>query len=263
MFNLKKTAKKAILSVKAAMEPVRDPQEVITEIHEAFDAATEKLLFDAKAVLSGSYDTEKGNRLKNVGFVSSEKAVQASKVESEKQYASHINKVVDYYSVYYPHHKFITEQMVKDICLKYGLVGAVARYYIGDIPEKNLSDIERFKLRDEDKVLYTVHEWTASSANRTWSEGRGYYRKTPLSWGSERVYISDENIKEVLEQPEFIICAPIKDFDTKHMRLEDGYKLVLEVPDPIVLQPVKDGFLIITKWGLEASDPIVINPISN
>jgi hypothetical protein len=41
---------------------------------------------------------------------------------------------------------------------------------------------------------------------------------------------------------------------------KDGYKLEY---DPIVLQPVKGGYLVVTKWGLEASDEIVTNPTSN
>jgi hypothetical protein len=53
------------------------------------------------------------------------------------------------------------------------------------------------------------------------------------------------------------ICAPIKDMDTKGMRLF-GTKLV-NYPDPVVLFPVEMGYIIVTAWGDEASDENVVN----
>ena len=32
---------------------------------------------------------------------------------------------------------------------------------------------------------------------------------------------------------------------------------------PIVLHWVKEGFLIVSKWGLEGNDPALVNEISN
>lgn len=60
----------------------------------------------------------------------------------------------------------------------------------------------------------------------------------------------------VRESP-YKICAPIKDMDTKGMRLF-GTKLV-NYPDPVVLYPVEMGYIIVTAWGDEASDEIVVN----
>ena len=76
------------------------------------------------------------------------------------------------------------------------------------------------------------------------------------------ITVVDETKTEVYEKPPFSICAPIKDFDTERLRIKDGYKLC-EIPDPIVLQPVKGGYLVVSKWGLEASDGIVVNQQMN
>lgn len=69
MFNLKRKTKQVVNEIKKSFEPVKDPQVVIAEIHNSFDTASEKLLNDAKAILAGSYDIEKGERLKKIGFV--------------------------------------------------------------------------------------------------------------------------------------------------------------------------------------------------
>jgi hypothetical protein len=60
----------------------------------------------------------------------------------------------------------------------------------------------------------------------------------------------------------FEIVAPIKDFDTRNMIIENGeLKNKVEIPDPIVLQPVyhnnEKHYLIVTAWGIEAEDELV------
>jgi hypothetical protein len=57
-------------------------------------------------------------------------------------------------------------------------------------------------------------------------------------------------------EEERIIIAPKHDFNTDG-KIWAGRWLIDAPTGPIVLQPVNDGYLIITKWGLEASDPIV------
>jgi len=64
MFNLKRKLSGIGLLAKRITEATKDTNEVVAEIHEAFDTASEKLLNEAKTILSGSYDIEKGERLK-------------------------------------------------------------------------------------------------------------------------------------------------------------------------------------------------------
>jgi hypothetical protein len=209
MFNLKRKFTKLI-------EPTKDPQVIVAEIHNSFDTAGDKLLNDAKNILSGSYDIEKGERLKKIGFGSTKKAVEASIIINKKKEMEELAKLIGYYQMYYPNNKFITESKTKEICQKYGLLCAQSKYYISDIPEKNLTEIENFKLRQEDMV--------------------------------------GDKLK---------ICASVKDFNTENMQITDGYKLELNLPDPIVLQPVNGGYLIVSKWGLEAEDNSLANEKMN
>ncbi|ULT44109.1 hypothetical protein KRR40_12535 [Niabella defluvii] len=50
----------------------------------------------------------------------------------------------------YPNYKFITREEVNRLCEKYGLIFGRADKYTGDIPEKNLLEIEAFYVNNED-----------------------------------------------------------------------------------------------------------------
>ncbi len=251
MFNFKRVKQ----VVKQSFEPTKDTQVIIAEIHESFDTASEKLLNDAKAILSGSYDIDKGKRLKEIGFVSAKKAVEATEIITQKEKNEYLAKQIEYYQLHYPNNKFITEGKVKEICQKYGLLCGEVKYYISDVPEKNLAEIESFKLREDDYLKIT-------NFNQPYESGIIWGHHERGNWGWSFVQRPTEE-KYHITLPAFTICASVKDFDTKNMRIEDGYKLELNLPDPIVLQPVKDGYLIVSKWGLEAEDKDLINEKQN
>jgi len=63
------------------------------------------------------------------------------------------------------------------------------------------------------------------------------------------------------------IAAPLKDFDTSGMEVNDFKLSKIEVPDPVVLHPVMfkgvKHYLIVTCWGLEATDELVVNQRNN
>lgn len=266
MFNFKKKVKQLTQSVKSSFEPVRNPQEVIAEIHESFDTASEKLLNVAKEILAGSYDIEKGERLKKVGFVSAKKAVEASEIIYEKQKNEELAKLIEYYQINYQNNKFITEDKTKQICQKYGLLCAETKYYVSDVPEKNLSEIESFELKESEmeKINYGWFKWEHTtngsylmSSSKEYGGAWGY--SEIVRGRSSSFYQKDETETHHFIKPELKICASIKDFNTKNMRIEDGYKLQLNLPDPIVLQPVKGGYLIVSKWGLESEDADLVN----
>lgn len=268
MFNFKKKWNKVAEVAKQTFETPKDPNVIVAEIHEAFDTATDKLLSDAKAVLAGEYDVEKGQRLSKLGFTQAKKAVEAQEVIYSKSSNKILAEKIEYYQMHYPNNKFITEAKVKEICQKYGLLKAEVKYYISDVPEKNLSEIEKFCLKQEDMNEFACC-WYAYS-------GSGYYslveKGTPNSiYGSHMrkdgwsniQHEEDENVKSHYMTPAKEICASAKDFNTKNMRIEDGYKLSLNIPDPIVLQPVNGGYLVVSKWGLEGNDESLINEKHN
>lgn len=268
---------KAIKAFFSENVPVMETvEEIIEKIHNEFDTAGEKLLAEAKQILAREDDTSKGDRLKSLGFTKSASAELASTIKLEKAQSRETAERVEYFQQHYPNYKFITEAIVKQICEKYNLVCGDVGYYKGDVPEKNVAEMEVFKLRYEDKaVKYLSVESVARgymSALGMAQQGYGFFgglenlmqtRYNSLLRDYSPQY--DKALSQNSEQPPerrvqepFKICAPEKDFDMKYMIRsgKDGYQLI---PDPIVLQPVKGGYLVISKWGLEASDELVIN----
>jgi hypothetical protein len=254
--------------VKKAFTPQKSVQAIIAEIHNEFDTASEKLLNEAKEILAGSYDIEKGERLKKVGFTSARKVAEAEEVILQLNDSKELARLVDYYQLHYPNNKFITEGMVKQICQKYGLICGETKYYISDVPEKNLAEIEKFELRRDDLKKRDCFYYRRNTMNHIGFEHCSKTDKDAMYGvlkfnASMRIFIFEshpESVEYAYEDKEpFFICASVKDFDTNRMRITDGYKLEMNLPDPIVLQPVKGGYLIVTKWGLEAEDESLVN----
>lgn len=240
---------------KEAFKPKTDTKVVIEEIHNAFDNAGERLLNEAKEILAKGFNSDKGERLKKLGFMKAKDAVEAAAKIKEQEEKKELATLIEYYQTWYPNNKFINEVTVKSICEKYGLYCGEVGYYKGDVPEKNLIEIENFKLRDEDMQTRTNYDdWVY---NRMW---RGVVQASFL--GQPTPSYNDNpptEIKERKVKPSFHICAPEKDFEMSYMRKE-GHKLI---PDPIVLQPVKGGYLIVSKWGLESEDETLVNEKMN
>jgi len=249
---------------KKALAPKVNEQEVIAEIHNEFDSAGERLLKEAKEILSKNVDTDKAERLKKIGFTSMKDVVEVSIREKEKAASLELANLIEYYQTWYPNNKFITEVIVKNICEKYGLYFSDVSNYIGDVPLKNITEIENFVLRHDDMTVITNYSrWrdrvmmrsTSSMLNARFS---GVY--TPPTNENDPMPITIEELGRAKEP--FKICAPESDFDMRYLRKND-YKLEFHIPDPIVLQPVKGGYLIVSKWGLEANDSSLVNEKQN
>jgi len=250
-------------------------QQTIETIHNEFDTAGEKLLQEAQRILSKEIPAEKADRLSRLGFTSAKAVKEAEEIKKQKQINAEIAKLVEYYRVYYPNNKFITKEMVEAICKKYDLYCADISRYIGDVPLKNISEIESFTLRQEDMECRTALQdhldreshFYAMQMMNTFGQSRSILLgspqfERPVMYNNEK--LSPQRIEELSKDKRYIkpslhICAPEKDFNTYGMSKKGRFL----VPDPIVLQPVKGGYLIVSKWGLEASDEQVINETSN
>jgi len=254
MFNIFNKTKKTKVSTINAVE-------LVEKIHNEFDTAADRLLDEAKSIIANS-DIEKGERLKAIGFNNSVPVKNSEVALQKKQLAEKI----EYYQVFYPNNKFITEEEVERICKKYGLLFGETINYIGNIPEKNLKEIEAFVLREEDmKVVTNFDDYIRRESSLRRMQVMSMMTNSMI--GREPSYQQpirkSEPPKELItrkEKPQFKICAPEKDFNTWGMVVRDGFKLEY---DPIVLQPVDKGYLVISKWGIEGEDEIVVNQQMN
>ena len=253
------------------------PKEVL-EIHHEFETAADKLLQSAKEVIkeAGTKDAVKVSRLESLGFKQASQVTELKPILQKAQLSKGQIELLSYYQRNYPLNKFITEEQVKIICHKYNLVcGDVSRFK-GFVPEKNLREIEGFKLKDSEQGLVELVNTCVTDVSL------GFYNESDLS---DRLYLSspqDENEELVVKamalgvrrdhvyiqrsdkKNTLKICAPVKDMDISGLELVEGYKLQKKhIPDPVVLQPVKGGYLILTAWGDEASDELVVNQKMN
>lgn len=227
------------------------PKEVL-EIHHEFNTAADKLLLEAKQIISEavSKDVHKVNRLELLGFKQAAQVTELKPLQQKAELSREQLESLAYYQRKYPLNKFITEEQVKSICHKYNLVCGDVDRFKGFVPEKNLKDIENFKLKENDIKYYRIYNMFAGRFMETEISKSDYLNQSnSRAWTRDSFYTFKKGTK-------LQICAPVKDMDLIDLELVEGYKLTKKhIPDPVVLQPVKNGYLIITMWADETFDP--------
>ncbi len=221
----------------------KENDQLVLEIHADFDNASDVLLNEAKRIIQEDAIAE---RLKRLGF----NKIPMVKDRDDLRAKKRLVETVEYYQQKYPMYKFITANDAEKLCKKHKLnLGDVATY-IGEIPDKNINEILNFTILAEDKPLLDSGMWSSFG-------GSDKFEKQFLVEGKWCEESGEENHRNKMN---FRICAPAHLFDMTRNSIADGYKIVL---DPIVLQPVNGGYLIVTKWGLEANDESITNPTDN
>lgn len=284
MFKLFEKTAKSKVAIAEPKENLKDKTTVgiIDEIHNSFFTEVDKLL--ATANKFNSLDTDKQalldkcKRLKALGFTNTKEVKEAeieierlNEIKKENNEKQELIEAINFFSFTYPNYKFITEDSVKKICGKYGLVYGEISRYLGTVPDKNLKHIEQFNVREKDECYFTeTIYYSVFDIGR--SMGKRYITKEESTIISKRCNREDElafyghytllNSKCPLE-----IAAPLKDFNMVGMEVKNYNIQKVEIPDPIVLKPVifkdKKHYLIVTAWGQEASDEIVVNQKMN
>lgn len=251
--------------------------DVVAEIHETFFTEVDRLLEEANITHPVKTDKQdvidKANKLRSLGFGRSVVAKDAAEEEErlrallqENNDKESLRKDILYFKQKYPLYKFITEDSVKSICEKYGLVYGGVENYIGDVPDKNLEQIEKFKIDKDDCIYKYNREMWGSMGRSEWGiTNYGVHNRFMEQHPSGYHY--ENSVFERHRKEGLLIAAPPSDFDLSLMDIKDKKVVKKEVPDPIVLHPVihsgKEHYLIVTAWGPEASDKEVINPINN
>jgi hypothetical protein len=245
---------------------ILETNKLIDQIHDEFYTEVDKLLEFAKILKPLDTDKQeiidKAKRLEKLGFKNTKDSDLARKekqrlndLQVENSKKQELKEAILYFSNKYPLYKFITEDSVKKICEKYNLTYGEVNFYRGDVPDKNLKEIENFKVDKED-LVYRYYD-TYTNLERTNYSYEEIKSKLDYKWVNDT-----DRYKLPLE-----IAAPLKDFNSSGMEVKDFKLSKIEIPDPIVLQPVlynhTKHYLIVTAWGQEAIDPLVLNPKFN
>lgn len=260
-------------------------QKVIDKIHHEFDVAGEQLLKEANEILNNSnFKTDKTKLLKEIGFKNTKEVVETDRKIKTKTIAGNTVNLINEYKFHYPNQKFITKEMVDQICEKYSLVCGEIGLYKGFVPLTNLKQIKNFKLK-EIHFNYGIRNtgffssflgesgYILKSRAEFLNQEKEKYESTQRRLEQEQLnkkyqirlpidFVTDYGQYKIVDlNLELLICAPLKDMKMNGKQLFGNW--IREIPDPVVLQPVIGGFLILTAWGEEASDPLVVNESQN
>lgn len=267
------------------------PKYTVQQIHDEIDSAQERLLQEAKAILSNKTDIN--TIAHELGFINTPSAKRGFLKEKTIKDADKKASLIEYYKQNYPFQKFLTEEELNRICKKYKLVYAPIQQYIKDVPVENLLEIKNTKRlfnsdEAEDKIYckLTLYASIFPSFFGFISIYNKCLYKLPRIMEDEYFkYISnaDEFIKSkynididfivkkvknvTIHRSGLFIAAPKSHFDLKNKESvgQFGYFnfTITEVKDPIVFRYCKGGVQILSKWGLEASDEALVNEINN
>lgn len=283
----------------------RSQDEIVDLIHSEIDTAQDRLLQEAKELLSSFEENKKDEylyqraiRLEMIGFNNTptvKKALEQSdlfyKMITEKFNVRDFAELIQYYQREYPLQKFLTITELDRICKKWNLIYAPVRHYIKDVPEKNISEIEKalpLKSQDEAESICEL------IIEEFWSDAPGELRRF---CDKNKIYISrheqgkfnneDEAKKAIIKagytgsfgkyifrsartelthREGLFICAPKTHFDLKGLNQQGlGFHsiTVTKITDPIVFRYCKGGVHVISKWGKEANDPDLAHGIDN
>jgi hypothetical protein len=276
--------------IKVATQNVfgrKSEKQLVEEIHETFYTEVDRLLAEAK--VGNSLETDKQQlidkctRLKSLGFTSTKEVRDAeneiqrlNKLKEENKVKGELIEAINYFAVKYPNYKFITDESVKKICQKYGLVHGDITRYIGTVPDKNLKEMELFKIEKSDSAYFTQTDYY--NGLRISSLDKKYISQSQLDEYKKRESLGDVAQAQFMSMRSNLatwehrgechleIAAPIKDFDMSNMEVVDFKVKPMDI-DPVVMKPVlfkgNKYNLIVTAWGDESEDEMVVNQKMN
>lgn len=192
-------------------------------IHQEFYSAGEKALQEAKDILAKpSPDDSRAKRMMKLGFGTTKDCREVKDHEQLRGKSKELIQTILYFQSHYPNNKFITPEAVKEICAKYSLLLGDANNYHGEIPEKNLVDIENFKLREQD---CTEQDMSLTDLMTMYNN---HWRREPLRFQDSGGYGSAIDLSE-----QFSIISPRRFGRTeemtkeiqKHLRVLDPYNI--------------------------------------
>lgn len=259
---------------------------IIEKIHEEFKRSADSSLKKSKKFLksykpieikeSSDVDFLKSIGFNNVDFVRQQdefnkNAVEKNfqdtlKLENDKALAERILEL----KKLYPNYSVVTEDTIKSICNKYGLVFASSKYYTGSIPNKNIAELQEFTknvvIDDDNKIYYrfiTKHSIYEKSNEEFLKKylsiyiTKERYDDSPRDFYYDAVVPIYEKDDDNYELVDFFIAAPPKDFNFEKINIYSsfingivyaknseilsaakGVKTIQMIEDPVIVKPI-------------------------
>jgi hypothetical protein len=262
---------------------------VVEKIHNEIDTAQDRLYNEAVSFINTTDSfkerVEKSERLKRVGFTSTETVVQTEKEKQISDDAKNKADLIVYYRTAYPFLKFLTLDEMDKICEKYDLIYAPVQNYKKDVPEKNLRDIENAQVLNKKDLRHPTYTYDITDSfsyvpdsvikfvknlvtETQLTEDREFRDLCPIKYNERWLWTLGGLTTTKTSYEGLFIAAPKSHFDLENLtEKKKGFfrtEIFKQEPkDPIVFRHVVGGIQVLTKWGDEANDPLLINPINN
>jgi hypothetical protein len=233
------------------MEVKSIPTKTFKEVHEELE--NESLFLDKNHDINDFRD--KANFLYKIGFTNS---IATKIYDAISENASVIQ---DYKNKYHGIYKFILKPQLERVCEKYNLYVRDTKFFLGDIPEKNIKDMMNFQICIDDLPI------DEDEKDRIIMSLFGV-PKRHLYFGTKAPMICIDEFSRFPRLSGLIEIASIKSlfsdkaFERSNERIINTSEIEPKNQvdlDPIVLCRTKHGYLIITAWGDEANDELVVN----
>jgi len=201
----------------------------------------------------------KADFLSSIGFTNS----IATKIYSA--IAENSRVIQEYKTKYFGVYKFILKPQLERVCEKYNLYVRDTKYFLGDIPEKNIKDIMNFKIYIDDLPIDEEYKYMIIGQLQAQVRTHSimFERNPPMVTIQDFAKFQLSGLIEIASiKSLFSDKAFEKSNDRIIGELEIEPKNQVDL-DPIVLCRTKHGYLIITAWGDEANDELVLNETLN
>lgn len=242
--------------IKQLSNSLKSEDTIVQEIHNSYDACADKILTSLQEEIKEITPVDKVNLLSKYGFCNNKQVQEFNQKKQEVNIRKKNQVLYQELFQFFPQCKVISLQDVGIINKKYGLVfGSVDRYK-GDVPHKNLLEIQAF----EEKYLQSLFAKRVISHN-PWGSSIKSEEISKKEFERSNYTQGYEYTGKYLDIFGISISASIKDMqiNSNEQVTSEGF---IVSKDPIVLLNLPKKYnacIIITKWGLEASDELVQN----
>lgn len=254
----------AVQVMRETVEEVEEPRVITAEEIQSdllsmagADAASE----EESRLIEAPLAVRRGRRAAALGFMNAADAVTAKEWDENQGAIQGRDKLRRHYAARYPQCTFITRRNVLTLCKKYGLVFGATGQYIGNIPDRCLTEMGVFRVHVEDmpewsEINSRLGLYVEIGAQTDWVDfEQDGWTQTPKI--HSRFGLIAPAAEMLMDGSEWSVGR--KTTDEEKRAFEEAQR----VKDPIVLQPVNGGYLIVTAWGDEANDELVVNPNRN
>lgn len=229
----------------------KSDKKLLKEIHTSFHTSGERLVNEARALLETATSNNMDKRhdlLLEAGFSSSEVVKQ---IKDIKHRTTEAQDIMACYNNMQGMYKVITLQEIVNITEKYKLCMGKNAFYKGDVPDKNLQDILRFKKQVDGKINFNSQSMRICAFQNDFTDNAEFDVK-------EGVKVKKFTLIERKDPIVLYPCRGTVSYNRNSTIL--GNRSVWEDRTEQHEETINEKYwYVVTAWGPEASDPKIIN----